>query len=46
MHPVDVPPSNVLDLGCGSGMWAIEAAKRWTVSASEFYREGTRPDDS
>ena len=25
-------PPNVLDLGCGSGLWAIEAAKAWPVS--------------
>ena len=25
------PPSTILDLGCGCGLWAIEAAKQWQV---------------
>lgn len=25
----EVPPQRVLDLGCGTGCWAIEAAKEW-----------------
>ena len=25
------PPSRVLDLGCGSGLWVLEAAKCWPV---------------
>ena len=32
----DAPPSNVLDIGCGSGLWIIEAAKHWPVSVSIF----------
>ncbi|KAL0577129.1 hypothetical protein V5O48_004843 [Marasmius crinis-equi] len=32
MHHFETPPKVVLDLGCGSGLWAIEAAKRWTES--------------
>jgi len=32
MHQFDTPPSKVLDLGCGSGFWAIEAAKQWKNS--------------
>ncbi|GJE88689.1 S-adenosyl-L-methionine-dependent methyltransferase [Phanerochaete sordida] len=23
------PPSNVLDVGCGSGLWVVEAARQW-----------------
>jgi ubiquinone/menaquinone biosynthesis C-methylase UbiE len=37
MHHFEKPPMTVLDLGCGSGFWAIEAAKQWTVSTSTFY---------
>ncbi|KAJ7707607.1 hypothetical protein B0H17DRAFT_1033226 [Mycena rosella] len=29
MHQFDIPPRVVLDLGCGGGYWAIEAAKQW-----------------
>ncbi|KAG5651942.1 hypothetical protein H0H81_006884 [Sphagnurus paluster] len=29
MHQFSKPPAVVLDLGCGSGYWAIEAAKEW-----------------
>ncbi|TFK92667.1 S-adenosyl-L-methionine-dependent methyltransferase [Polyporus arcularius HHB13444] len=29
MHQFYEPPSSVLDLGCGSGLWVIEAAKVW-----------------
>lgn len=32
MLPFEDPPESVLDLGCGSGLWAIEAAKAWPVS--------------
>ena len=32
MHQFDVPPATVLDVGCGSGLWCIEAAKQWPVS--------------
>ncbi|KAK0235952.1 hypothetical protein EDD85DRAFT_622006 [Armillaria nabsnona] len=32
MHQFDKPPALVLDLGCGSGHWAIEAAKYWPSS--------------
>ncbi|KAK1231581.1 hypothetical protein PQX77_005315 [Marasmius sp. AFHP31] len=32
MHQFEVPPRLVLDLGCGSGLWAIEAAKQWPES--------------
>jgi hypothetical protein len=31
MHQFNKPPAVVLDLGCGSGFWAIEAAKQWKV---------------
>lgn len=30
MHRFDPPPRRVLELGCGNGIWIIEAAKRWT----------------
>ncbi len=39
MHQFYEPPSSVLDLGCGSGLWVIEAAKVWPVSASVPSRE-------
>ena len=29
IHRFPTPPSVVLDLGCGSGYWVIEAAKQW-----------------
>ncbi|KAJ7773356.1 hypothetical protein B0H16DRAFT_1512087 [Mycena metata] len=29
MHQFDTPPKLVLDLGCGGGYWAMEAAKQW-----------------
>ncbi|KAF8150787.1 hypothetical protein B0H34DRAFT_152224 [Crassisporium funariophilum] len=32
MHQFTEPPLMVLDLGCGSGYWAIEAAKQWPKS--------------
>jgi len=32
MHHFAEPPAVVLDLGCGGGYWAIEAAKQWEVS--------------
>lgn len=31
MHQFEKPPGVVLDLGCGTGFWAIEAAKHWVV---------------
>lgn len=31
VHHSDKAPTSVLDLGCGSGYWAIEAAKQWPV---------------
>ncbi|KAG5646984.1 hypothetical protein DXG03_001707 [Asterophora parasitica] len=37
MHQYEKPPAVVLDLGCGSGYWAIEAAKRWTNSTIVGY---------
>lgn len=33
MHQFDSPPAMVLDIGCGTGMWILEAAKRWPVCA-------------
>ncbi|KAL6302399.1 hypothetical protein BKA93DRAFT_818528 [Sparassis latifolia] len=32
MHRSDTPPSTVLDLGCGDGLWIVEAAKTWPTS--------------
>ncbi|CAA7266949.1 unnamed protein product [Cyclocybe aegerita] len=32
LHQFAEPPSMVLDVGCGNGYWAIEAAKEWTNS--------------
>ncbi|KAG6862489.1 hypothetical protein C0995_000035 [Termitomyces sp. Mi166 len=32
LHKFESPPAAVLDLGCGSGCWAIEAAKAWPNS--------------
>ncbi|KAJ6609229.1 S-adenosyl-L-methionine-dependent methyltransferase [Mycena sp. CBHHK59/15] len=29
MHQFDTPPQVILDLGCGGGYWAMEAAKQW-----------------
>lgn len=31
-HIFQTPPLLTLDIGCGSGYWAIEAAKQWKVS--------------
>lgn len=32
LHQFETPPSRILDLGCGGGLWVIEAAKQWPVS--------------
>ncbi|KAF8964951.1 hypothetical protein BDZ97DRAFT_1814073 [Flammula alnicola] len=32
MHQFEQPPARSLDIGCGSGFWAIEAAKKWQNS--------------
>ncbi|KAF9223770.1 hypothetical protein BS17DRAFT_880364 [Gyrodon lividus] len=32
LHNFDGPPATILDLGCGRGLWAIEAAKQWQGS--------------
>lgn len=31
-HDFIEPPKSVLELGCGSGIWVIDAAKRWKVN--------------
>ena len=31
MNQFETPPRSVLDLGCGGGLWIIEAAKQWKV---------------
>ena len=33
-HIFQTPPMLTLDIGCGSGFWAIEAAKQWQVCLS------------
>ncbi|KAF4571514.1 hypothetical protein EYR36_008853 [Pleurotus pulmonarius] len=41
MHQFDVPPPMVLDLGCGGGYWAMEAARQWldsTIIGFDYYR--------
>ncbi|KIJ13452.1 hypothetical protein PAXINDRAFT_100698 [Paxillus involutus ATCC 200175] len=32
LYNFDGPPATILDLGCGRGLWAIEAAKQWQGS--------------
>lgn len=32
LYDFDGPPSTILDLGCGRGLWAIEIAKQWQGS--------------
>jgi len=34
VYDFPTPPERVLDLGCGTGLWCIEAAKQWPVSVS------------
>jgi len=34
MHQFETPPSMVLDLGCGTGVWALDAAQQWPVSTA------------
>ncbi|KAH9846682.1 hypothetical protein C2E23DRAFT_851900 [Lenzites betulinus] len=29
IYPIEKPPRKVLDLGCGTGAWVLEAAKYW-----------------
>lgn len=31
LAPLKQTPTRVLDLGCGGGLWAIDAARRWKV---------------
>lgn len=31
VYDFPTPPEGVLDLGCGTGLWCIEAAKQWPV---------------
>ncbi|KAF9456760.1 hypothetical protein BDZ94DRAFT_1302338 [Collybia nuda] len=37
IHQFEKPPAVVLDLGCGTGFWAIEAAKHWLTSTIVGY---------
>lgn len=32
LQEIETPPTRVLDLGCGGGMWILAAAKEWPVS--------------
>lgn len=34
VYDFDEPPKSVLELGCGSGIWVVDAAKRWKVGFS------------
>lgn len=34
VYDFPAPPEGVLDLGCGTGLWCIEAAKQWPVGVS------------
>jgi SAM-dependent methyltransferase len=36
-HQFPIPPQVVLDLGCGTGYWVIEAAKHWRVCCSPSF---------
>ena len=40
MYQFVLPPSVILDLGCGGGYWALEAAKQWPVCSflSRYHR--------
>lgn len=31
VYDFPAPPEAVLDLGCGTGLWCVEAAKQWPV---------------
>ncbi|KAI0771188.1 hypothetical protein BD413DRAFT_476314 [Trametes elegans] len=31
MHTLETPPARVLDLGCGTGTWIVNAAREWKV---------------
>ncbi|KAI1796852.1 hypothetical protein LXA43DRAFT_984831 [Ganoderma leucocontextum] len=45
IHQYDVPPKAVLDIGCGSGLWAIEAAKQWPeATVVGFDKRKIQPD--
>lgn len=47
LYDFDGPPSTILDLGCGRGLWAIEAAKQWqgsTVVGFDIERTQPRSD--
>jgi hypothetical protein len=33
LHQYKEPPKRVLDLGCGNGLWVIDAAQEWTESS-------------
>ncbi|KAI0342774.1 S-adenosyl-L-methionine-dependent methyltransferase [Trametopsis cervina] len=37
LRQYETPPANILDLGCGSGLWVIEAAKAWPYSQFTGY---------
>jgi len=37
LYNFDGPPATVLDLGCGRGLWAIEAGEQWQVCLISHY---------
>ena len=43
MYQFTEPPPLTLDIGCGSGFWALEAAKQWQV-CSLFRSNSPNPD--
>ncbi|KIL67526.1 hypothetical protein M378DRAFT_260638 [Amanita muscaria Koide BX008] len=45
VHQFNSSPSTVLDLGCGTGFWAIQAAKQWpTASVTGYDMLPIQPD--
>lgn len=38
LHNFDGPPATILDVGCGRGLWAIEAGRLWQVCPPHTFR--------